>query len=47
MPAAASIWRPPTFSAAGSVAAVVGDRGFRAAAGLGGFASGWFDLGLI
>ena len=35
----------PTFGDTGSVAAVVGDRGFRAAAGLGGFAAGWFDLG--
>lgn len=35
----------PTLSNAGSVAMVVGDRGFRAAAGLGGYAAGWFDLG--
>ena len=35
------------FSAAGSVASLAGDRGFIAASGLGTFASGWFDLGLI
>lgn len=37
----------PTLSNVGSVAMVVGDRGFRAAAGLGGYAAGWFDLGFL
>jgi hypothetical protein len=46
MRAAGSIWRIPPSGATGAVVDLLRDRAFTAA-GLGGFASGWFAFGTL